>query len=196
MQLDLFSQPKRTPPQPANPPQNGTPDKPRREKPKVRNASVKRAEMLERLKAGPLSTFEAERLHHRGQATIGALRDEGHQIELIKIDEVDHYRYCGYEPRIKVTPEMQEAYYFSVHWKEASRQRREIDGYHCQRCKSNQELEVHHWRYELFHENVERDLITFCATCHQDVHECASGSKGMHFPRWVDAETAARLGGV
>lgn len=161
-------------------------------KPKIREASDKREKMLERLKAAPLSTFDAERLVHRGQAVIGSLRERGHIIELTEINGVPSYRYIGHEPRVKVTLDLQEAYYKTAHWRELARRRKEFDGFRCQECKSTQELETHHWRYELFREDLERDLITFCHDCHERVHRCAAGSE-MHFPRSVSEEIANRI---
>jgi hypothetical protein len=180
---DLFNQPPRKPPVLEVAPLKRTTN---------RESSENRQKMLERLKAGPLSTFDAERIVHRGQAVIGSLRERGHIIELTDINGVPSYRYIGHEPRVKVTQELQEAYYQTAHWRELARRRKELDGFRCQECKTAEALETHHWRYELFQEDLQHDLITFCRDCHQAVHRCAGGS-GMHFPRSVSEEIAQRI---
>jgi 5-methylcytosine-specific restriction endonuclease McrA len=48
----------------------------------------------------------------------------------------------------------------------------ERDGWKCQYCGSSQHLEVHHicFRSRLGEDNQE-NLITICASCHNDVHQ-------------------------
>jgi hypothetical protein len=185
MQFDLFNPPPKQK-------TNGEPNP----MPQIYNSSEKRQEMLDRLKAGPLSTVEAELFHHRGQATIRRLREEGHIIETVQIGGVAHYRYVGHEQKVRVTPEMQAAYYLTPHWRQTSLQRKQLDGFRCQECKIGENLETHHWRYELFNEDVQRELITLCRTCHENIHLCASGSREMHFPRFVSEEIARRILGA
>ena len=162
------------------------------EKPQIRNEDGKRAEILLRLQQGPLSTFDAERLVHRGQAVIGALRNEGHQIELQTIGNASYYVYQGYRRLVKVTPELQEAYYKTEHWRKVSRERKLLDNWACRQCFTDRKLETHHWRYRLFKEDVREDLITLCVECHAFVHDVIKGSC-VHFPRSVDESIARRI---
>jgi len=159
---------------------------------KIRNEEGKRAEMLQRLSLAPLTTFDAERLVHRGQATIGSLRQDGHVIDLEKIDGVDCYVYRGKRTLIKVEPSLQELYYQTRHWHSVSAQRREKDSFTCQQCGSGEDLNVHHWRYRLFEESVLHDLMTLCRDCHRSVHEAVKGSQ-LHFPRTITEELAERI---
>ena len=154
----------------------------------------KRAKMLARLKAGPLSTYDAERFSHRGQATIHSLQNEGHEIELIDLDGVPSYVYREHRPRVKVSKTMQELYYASPHWRATALARKELDNFRCQQCGASEELETHHWRYELFAESVQHDLITLCRVCHESIHRAISGS-GVHFPAFVADDAAARIAG-
>jgi len=158
----------------------------------VRNGEEKRRQMLERLRRGPLSTFDAERLHHRGQATIGALREEGYRIDLVSVDDRPVYVLKGWSPVVRVTTELKNAYYETDHWRRIAKRRKESDGFRCAQCGVRQELETHHWRYELFAEDLDEDLITLCSEHHQKLHEAAAGSQ-MHFPRCITQELAERI---
>lgn len=171
----------------------------RQVKPVVRNADGKRRAMLERLQDGPLSTYEAERLVycgepvHRGQAIIGALRAEGHCIKLESIAGADHYVYYGqHVVLVPVSKSMREAYYATNHWKAIALERKERDGFACQQCRAIDTIETHHWRYNLFAESVDHDLITFCRACHQSIHELMA-ARAVHFPRQITEELAARI---
>lgn len=164
-----------------------------RQRPEVRNEDGKRAEMLARLRTGPLSTYDAERLVHRGQAVIGALRDDGHKIELEKVNGLDHYVYYGPgHRRVRISKSLQEAYYQGAHWRETALARKRVDAFTCQQCGASDELETHHWRYQLFAESVEHDLITLCRTCHGNIHDAISGSS-VHFPRTVTEDIVRRI---
>jgi hypothetical protein len=156
--------------------------------------SASRSEMLCRLKQGPLSCVDAEYVVHRGQAVIGSLRDRGHRIDTSVVDGQLAYVYHGFRATVKVSKSMQEAYYRTGHWISLARQRKEIDGKKCVQCGAKDDLETHHWRYNLFAESLENDLITFCKPCHAAIHIAVSGSS-VHFPRRVDESIAARLRG-
>lgn len=185
-QPDLFSQPVRVvQPQLAS--------KPRQERPE-RAGTAKRAAVLARLKEGAVSCYDADHIVHRGQAVIGDLKDRGHIIETVNIDGQLCYVYRDYRPRVKVTQTMQEAYYATPHWRQLARQRKERDGFRCVQCGCKDNLQTHHWRYNLFAESLENDLVTLCEPCHTAVHIAVSGSS-VHFPRRIDEATAARLRG-
>jgi hypothetical protein len=155
----------------------------------VRNYKTKKAKMLRRIKEGRLSTFDAENLFHRGQAAVRSLIEEGYRIVKKEIDGVMYYVYLGTLPLVAVPKAMQDAYYNSTHWRRISAERREIDEHACRQCGSGDDLEVHHWKYDLFAEDVQEDLATFCADHHQMIHQRIAGS-GVHFPRFVTEEIA------
>jgi hypothetical protein len=152
----------------------------------------KRAQILEALRAGPISTFDIEQQWHRGQAVIRDLRQRGYGINLIGkfynlVSEPDL-------PRVKVTESIKEMYYETSHWAGLREARRKIDGYACQQCKEpNKRIEVHHWRYRLFEENIQEDLITLCHDCHEYIHDCAAGSEHIHFPHFLEPELYERI---
>jgi hypothetical protein len=165
----------------------------RREKVDSRIALV-----LSRFQRGPISTFEMERLKvdgdtvHRGQAVIATMRQRGHEIDTVRIDGAPHYVYRGFRPgRIESKP-FQDLYYQTQHWRAKAAERKRMDGFRCRQCGSAERVEAHHWRYELFAESVQFDLITLCHSCHQAIHEAASGSS-MHFPRFIDEQTRDRI---
>ena len=160
--------------------------------PEIRNAQGQRSAVLTRLRSGPLSTFDAERIVHRGQATIGQLRNDGHRIDSVNLDGVDQYVYRGHSPTIKVVKTMQAAYYETSHWCRTAADRKDFDHRSCCQCGSAELLQTHHWRYNLFAESVEFDLITLCRECHLRLHESIKGSC-VHFPRRIDTALAARI---
>ena len=61
-------------------------------------------------------------------------------------------------------------------WKQIARKRAAIDGYRCCMCGSigtmNNPLQVHHVTYRHIggNEDVYRDLVTLCRSCHRSVH--------------------------
>ena len=157
-----------------------------------RAASEKREAVLARLRKGLLSTVEAEQITHRGQATIGELRERGYLIRLVNYDGLEYYDLAGFQPKIKVTREMRDAYYQTPHWRGKSAERRRIDRNACTQCKARESLEVHHLRYALFEEDAVEDLRTLCAECHEREHAAIAGSQ-VHFPRFVTEEVARRI---
>jgi len=44
------------------------------------------------------------------------------------------------------------------------------DGYLCQQCGSNSNLDVHHITYKRFTNENQNDLITVCRYCHNEIH--------------------------
>lgn len=155
--------------------------------------NTKQKKMLARLEQGPLSTVESETFLHRGQAVIGSLRDQGYEITTSTVNGEDYYVYKGIKIElVKVDAKLQDAYYTTSHWKNMSRKRREFDGNSCCQCGNKEDLEVHHWKYELFSEDYLRDLTTLCKTCHSRTHEYIRGSE-VHFPNHVSKGIADRI---
>ena len=156
-------------------------------------SSGKRRRVLERLKQGPMTCVQMEKIFHRGQAVVHTLRQRGHIIATVLVDGEPSYVWQKFEQTVQVSKTMQEAYYATPHWRYTARLRKEVDGWRCVQCKSSLELETHHWQYSLFKEDVQRDLITLCHVCHGATHEHISGSE-VHFPRTVTLDIARILG--
>ncbi len=59
----------------------------------------------------------------------------------------------------------------STSYRELHRQVLERDGWRCQACGSMQHLQVHHLKFRSHSgSDVEQNLITLCAECHEQVH--------------------------
>lgn len=63
-------------------------------------------------------------------------------------------------------------YLRSSAWKAKALERARIDNYRCQMCgcsgTMNNKLQCHHLSYRnLYHEDVDKDLITLCDVCHR-----------------------------
>lgn len=68
-----------------------------------------------------------------------------------------------------------EKYLFSEEWKRKAEQRLQIDNYRCVMCGSMGTrvlpLEVHHITYRrIGKEDVYKDLLTLCRSCHRNTH--------------------------
>lgn len=128
---------------------------------------------------------------HRFSSVLDVLRQRGHDIETEDLGEgAFRYHYRGYTPTVKVKPEWKDAYYHSGHWRMKRNARLALDAFTCSQCKSKSDLQVHHWTYDLFNEDLE-SLVTLCVTCHQRLHELKAVQ--IHFPRYVSSEIAERL---
>lgn len=148
--------------------------------------------LRELIRNGWLSCVVAEsEPFHRGQAIKGRLVDQGHVIELEERDGCEGYVHRGYCKKVRVG-KYKELYYTTQHWIRIARLRKQMDGYCCRQCGSTANLQTHHHRYELFAEDVKRDLITYCEACHQRVHEGARGGR-LHFPRYVTEAVIQRI---
>ena len=65
-------------------------------------------------------------------------------------------------PRLRLDPES---------YRRLRQQVLERDGWRCQYCGHSTQLEVHHVQSRSrLGDDAERNLITLCASCHQDVH--------------------------
>lgn len=83
-----------------------------------------------------------------------------------------------YEPSTRSWAASQDRYaqYLeSDEWRQMKLRRLEIDNYTCQICGSKgsnmNPLNVHHLSYHnIYHENIDKDLVTLCRSCHMGVH--------------------------
>ncbi len=91
---------------------------------------------------------------------------------------------------VKVTPELQAAYYRTAHWRKLRNARLAFDDHQCVRCHGRDDLQVHHWTYDLFRERL-RDLATLCSSCHAATH--AQRGIRIAFPKGVDRAAAERI---
>ncbi len=150
--------------------------------------------LLQHLKSGPLSTVDAEVVVHRGQAVICEMRAMGYTIETLAKRGCRFYILHGFcdDNIVKVSKTVQQKYYETSHWKRTALKRKVIDNFRCVQCGNTKDLNTHHWRYLLFNEDVEHDLVTLCRGCHSAVHDAISGSK-VHFPRYVTVDLFERL---
>lgn len=102
-------------------------------------------------------------------------------------------------------------YLDSPAWRQKRQERLEQDGHQCFRCRSAEQLEVHHITYERLGRERLTDLLTLCKRCHArdhgrdpDLPECAPDAfyqeralRAMTFERWqgvvADVVQASRL---
>lgn len=69
-------------------------------------------------------------------------------------------------------------YLRSDEWKKKRAERLAIDSNRCVICGSNQNLNVHHLRYErVCNEDVNQDLVTVCNKCHTMLHRIEDRSR-------------------
>lgn len=147
--------------------------------------------LLRRLKQGPVHRTDLIAMNHRFSAVVKDLRLRGHTIDRVREEgREDLYIWRSFVPQMRVTPEMQDAYYRTEHWRLKRAVRLEFDDHKCCHCKSLRGLQVHHWHYDLFAEVIE-DLTTLCRTCHARIHE--NQLVIVHFPRYVPQEIGKRL---
>lgn len=156
-------------------------------KPDSEEYSRKLCEIVEALQISDLTCIEVESRWHRGQAAIGALRGKGHIINTAK----GKYHYVGFRDDMVHTGKLQGMYYETSHWKQKARERKDFDGNRCVQCRSTEDLETHHWRYDLFNEDLD-ELSTLCKRCHENMHTLTKGS-GVHFPRYITEAIAERI---
>lgn len=145
------------------------------------------------IRRGRCPCKEIENEFQRGQAPIRELRIDGHVIDTRKIEGVSVYVYRGFNRRIRVTDRLRDSYYESAHWKQAATERKSVDGFTCSQCGDRNRLQTHHWRYDLFSEDILFDLQTLCEGCHERLHQRLRGSK-VHFPTSVTPVVARELG--
>ena len=61
-------------------------------------------------------------------------------------------------------------YIKSKNWRDVRALRLGLDKHTCQQCGQKVELRVHHKTYENIGKELQGDLITLCARCHNDTH--------------------------
>jgi len=72
-------------------------------------------------------------------------------------------------------------YLQTEHWQLLRHAVFERDGRRCTLCKTERQVQVHHWRYRAtFFESVEADLFPLCNYCHSLVHRSGHGSRPKH----------------
>ncbi len=145
---------------------------------------------LELLEVGPRTTIELFAVGPRPAAYVRQLRLMGYIIHSEITGKVATYSLLGQVEMVEVTDAMQSRYYETEHWKRTRRSRLDFDACACRLCGSAHELQVHHWRYDLFAEQL-CDLLTVCRTCHLQLHSYENVH--CHFPRYVLPEIAERL---
>lgn len=153
-------------------------------------------QMLAHIKQGPKTNAELSALGFlRYGANVGTLRERGYDIRKRKGKSRGEwvYSYFGYKARVKCPPSMQSRYYSSSHWRTKRLERLNLDGFKCCHCRATTSLQVHHWTYDLFEEDIE-DLVTLCANCHERVH--AYSQVRISFPDYIDREHLERLKGI
>lgn len=63
-------------------------------------------------------------------------------------------------------------YIRSPAWNAKRKQRLEIDNHKCQMCGTSEELQIHHITYDrLGNEDIHKDIVTLCKSCHRDIHK-------------------------
>jgi hypothetical protein len=72
-----------------------------------------------------------------------------------------------------------ENYLISNHWKEIKRECKEIGLFSkCIICGKDKLIQIHHLNYECkFHEDILKDLVPLCPSCHKYVHERMKANK-------------------
>ncbi len=126
----------------------------------------------------------------RPAAYVKQLRLKGYEILTQRRGKIALYTLLGFTPQVEVTDEMKSAYYMTEHWRTMRSVRLNYDNFRCCICQANQLLQVHHWRYDLFDEDL-MDLLTLCESCHERIHEYANVQ--VHFPHFVSPDIAQRL---
>ena len=148
--------------------------------------------ILELLRGRPRTSSELCTVTHRFSACIGALRKlRGYVIDGAKLEGGDYvWSLRGEDGTVEVTEAMKAAYYETPHWIATRMRRRELDRYKCVQCLEQVGQDVHHWRYDLFAEQL-RDMLTVCRDCHARIHE--NELIKVHFPHRVTREIVERI---
>lgn len=160
--------------------------------PSETNENVTEA-ILARLQCGPATTSDLIPYHHRFSIHIAELRKLGYEISTRKIPgtRICEFTLVGKRDVVIVSDEIKRAYYETDHWRLLRLKRLEIDGWQCTQCKCKNDLQVHHWKYELFNECVEHDLTTLCRICHEIMHQF--DSVRIAFPPSISPAIAERI---
>jgi len=136
-----------------------------------RRAKSNADRILDMLLIGKVCSTKLLDVTHRFSACIKNLRERGYVINVVKQDDgTSMHELVDYVAMVEVTDEWKAAYYLSEHWTQKRRDRLIFDDWKCCHCRSTSELQVHHWKYDLFNESIE-DLVTLCNVCHERIHE-------------------------
>jgi len=156
--------------------------------------------VLELLKKGPLAKLDWETNGSRLAPVIEQLRNYwGYDIGGRGTLTNPYSLANRDQTRVMVTEEMKNDYYNSQHWASVRSKRLRLDNHKCTRCKAVDHaladgvhvvLQVHHWKYDLFDENI-LDLSTLCKACHYWTHRLRGVRLG--FPKGTDPGIAYRL---
>lgn len=123
---------------------------------------------------------------HRFSTSVQSLRDGGMVIKKKPVrDGTFDYQYTGDRHLKRINEDWQSTYYKSRHWRAKRLERLQFDEFRCCNCRSTETLEVHHWYYDLFNEDIS-DLMTLCERCHKKIH--AYEAVKISFPRYVAEE--------
>lgn len=82
-------------------------------------------------------------------------------------------------------------YLLSERWKLLAEETKRLAGYRCQVCNSDGELHAHHRTYERIGNELQRDLIALCDSCHalfHGKHDASTDKSGWALTRSLAAE--------
>lgn len=127
---------------------------------------------------------------HRFATGIQALRLRGFEIHTRDDGDTFIYRLVKKHDVEKASESLQSAYYRHPHWIHMRTLRIEHDGGRCVNCHATENLEVHHWVYDLFAERL-GDLMTMCRKCHRRIHDTPNVRVG--FPKSITTHEADRI---
>lgn len=61
-------------------------------------------------------------------------------------------------------------YLLTKHWRKVRLRKLNAVGWHCERCDSKEELQVHHNHYKTLWHETNDDLTVYCRECHMFAH--------------------------
>ena len=130
--------------------------------------------ILSALKDGPKTSAQLSKLLDPGNNFHHNIYDlrRKHDIDGRFTNGSFTYTYKGLSTK-KPIEEFKHVYYLSQHWRVTREKRLVFDRRTCCQCHSQEDLHVHHWKYDLFSEQL-CDLMTLCNTCHNRLHDLNS----------------------
>lgn len=82
-------------------------------------------------------------------------------------------------PRDKAAREIYETYLQSPSWRITRNRALRLSDWHCSKCDSRRNLQVHHKTYERLGHEWDQDLIVLCRSCHEDHHDLDRAQRGV-----------------